>query len=142
MVQRDVVVSLRSVHRRGRLLLGNRIKEDQLRWARAVLDRHDVSGQTHRVHLVTHHSMWRTLGQDKHANMHRRKRLERMLLVPYGVTSFINGHNHVFVATRRETPRSRHRLYHIQAPSLSKSSRGAAGFVRWSPGEEAHLVEL
>jgi len=88
--------------------------------------------------------MWRTLGQDKHAHMHRRKRLERLLLVPYGVSSFINGHNHYFSAAECETPKSRHRFYHIQAPSLAKASWGSAGFVRWSPGsgEEACLVEL
>jgi len=141
----DVVISLRSVHRRGRLLLGNRVKEGQIRWAREVLDRHDIIGHTHRIHLVTHHSLWRVLGQDKHANLHRRKRLERLLLVPYSAASFINGHNHYFSAAERETPKSGHRLYHIQAPSLSKgSSRGARGFVRWVPGSsvEASLVEV
>ena len=144
-VGEDVVISLRSVHRRGRILLGNRVKEGQLRWARDVLDRHHILGHTQRIHLVTHHSLWRKLGQDKHANLHRRKRLERMLLVPYSVSTFINGHNHYFSAATRETPKSSHRLYHIQAPSLAKaSSQGERGFVRWSPGsgEEASLVEV
>ena len=141
----DVVISLRSVHRRGRILLGNRVKEDQIRWTRAVLDRHDILGHTHRIHLVTHHSLWRRLGQDKHANMHRRKRLERQLLVPYSVSTFINGHNHYFSAAERDTPKSNHRLYHIQAPSLAKESpHGARGFVRWIPGSHsgASLVEV
>ena len=144
-VGQDVVVSLRSVHRRGRILLGDRVKESQIRWARLVLDRHQIRGHTHRIHLVTHHSLWRRLGRDKHANLHHRKRLERQLLVPYAVSTYINGHNHYFSAAVRETPKSGHRLYHIQAPSLSKaSSHGGRGFVRWVPGsgEDAGLVEV
>jgi len=133
----DVIVSLRSVHRRGRLLLGNRVMTGQIRWACEVLDRHGISAATHRVHFVTHYSLW-SLPGDLHRNIHRRKRLERSILIPYGVQTYINGHNHRFDAAFRETPRAGYRIYHIQAPGLVRRMLGQqSGFVRWDPRRPA-----
>ena len=130
----DVIVSLRSVHRRGRLLLGNRVEKTQLRWARGVLDRHGITGRDERVHFVTHYSLW-SLFKDRHRNLHRRGRLERDLLRPYQVRTYINGHNHRFTAARRGTPKLGHDLYHIQAPSLTRPrGSGPRGFISWDPG--------
>ena len=139
-----VIVSLRSVHRRGRLLLGNRVRWPQIRWARAVLDQHGITGQTHRVHFVTHHSLWNLPG-DRHRNLHLRGRLELGLLAPYGVSTYINGHNHRFEAGPRRTPWAGLPVYHIQAPSLSRRVRWAQrGYVRWDPDRlnAARFVEI
>jgi hypothetical protein len=134
---RDVIVTLRSVHRRGRLLLGNRVMRAQIRWARGVLDEHAVTAETHRVHFVTHYSLW-SLPGDLHRNIHRRERLERRILIPYGVRTYINGHNHRFDAGFRETPRAGFDIYHIQAPGLvRRSPRQESGFVRWDPARHA-----
>jgi 3',5'-cyclic AMP phosphodiesterase CpdA len=140
----DVVVSLRSVHRRGRLLWGHRVRAPQILWARQVLDRYGAARERQRIHFVTHYSMWNLPG-DRHRNLHRRARLERGLLLPLGVTSYINGHNHRFEAAHRLSPRTGHRLYHVQAPSLSRTPlRDSSGYVCWDPasGEGARLVSL
>lgn len=140
----DLVISLRSAHRRGRLLLGNRVRKPQIRWARQVLEEHGIAPGSRRIHVVTHHSLW-SLPGDRHRNMHRRERLERGLLLPFAAASFINGHNHRFEQARRPTPRTGHPLYHIQAPSLSRRvAPEQSGFVSWdtrSPGE-ARLVPV
>lgn len=143
-IGQDVIISLRSVHRRGRILAGNRVRAEQIQWALAVLQQHDVTGQTHRIHFVTHYSLW-ALGPDHHRNMHRRRRLEQGLLVPCDVRTFINGHNHRFSAATRPTPKTEHRLYHIQAPSLGKGAHGRQrGYVCWDPSTpcSARVVEL
>ena len=130
-VGQDVFVALRSTHRRGDWLRGDRISSDQLHWAAAQL-----SGlRGHRLHLLTHHSLWQLDG-DKHGDLHRRKRLEKKLLRPFGFKTYINGHNHRFAAAFRSTPKKGYRIYHIQAPTLSNRTPGnAAGFVRWDPSE-------
>jgi 3',5'-cyclic AMP phosphodiesterase CpdA len=140
----DVFVSLRSVHRRGRLLLGNRVMRSQIRWARETLDEHGVTGTSHRVHFVTHYSLW-SLPGDLHRNIHRRARLEHQILIPYNVRTYINGHNHRFDAGYRRTPRTKYRIFHIPAPGLVQRTLGKqSGFVRWEPArpDSAALVEL
>jgi len=140
----DVFVSLRSSHRgqRRRLRVGgvNRIRGEQIEWARDVLVRIDTAGK--RLHLVTHRSLWHDSG-DQHSAMRRRRRLETELLAPCGFDSFISGHQHRFVHDEAaRTPKTGFKIRRIGLPALSCGVRsGHAGFVQWRPpGEEPVLV--
>jgi 3',5'-cyclic AMP phosphodiesterase CpdA len=136
-----VLLSLRSTHRRGKAFRGNRIDRRQLAWARDHLSALDAP-RRRQVHLITHHSYWRQQG-DRHGHLSKRHRLARMLLVPFSVSTFINGHNHRFVAEQAPLGRRRkERIMHIQAPTLSRRTKGQSGFVRWDPDakDSAELV--
>ena len=129
----DVFYCARSTH--SKPLKGSRIKKDQLYWARERLEGHKLSSEEgYRLHLVTHQSLWRLEG-DAHGHFHKRKRLVRELLSPLGFTTAINGHNHRFDASIREVKKLGFCMYHIQAPALSRRTKGRfiPGFVKWDP---------
>lgn len=138
----DVFVALRSVHRGpkryGGMFRRGRITGDQIAWTQGVLA--TLEGRS-RLHLVTHRSLWED-PPDRHAALRRRARLERELLVPFGFTSYIHGHNHRFVARARETPKFGYAILHISAPTLSERTRGEArGWVDWPLEDRAARAE-
>ena len=66
------------------------------------------------------------------------------LLIPFGFSTAINGHNHRFDCGYREVKDTGFRLLHIQAPTLSKrtkSGKGNRGYVKWDP-EDPGSVEF
>ena len=141
----DIFVTLRSTHRGQKKMLGvwggNRIRREQVEWAGRVLGAMSLEGK--RIHLVTHRSLWQ-VDDDKHAHMRRRRRLEEELIVPFGFSTVVHGHNHVFRFEPRPTPKTGTVLTHLSVPTLSKRTSGPGqhcGWVNWRPGEgEAELI--
>lgn len=129
----DVFYCARSTH--SKVYKGSRIKKKQLFWARACLESRGLLPENgYRLHLVTHQSLW-CLDDDAHGHIHKRKRLVKYLLRPLGFTTAINGHNHRFDAAVREVKHLGFHLYHIQAPTLSRKTKGkfTPGYVHWDP---------
>lgn len=135
-VGHDVIVALRSTHRH--LTRPNRIRGKQLAWATRKLDDLRLTRRD-RVHLLTHRSLWSDDG-DRHPAMEESKRLEDTLLGPYGVRSFIHGHNHGGVTGRRATPERGLDIFKLAAPSLADERVQANEFVgalAWDPAAPA-----
>ena len=152
-VDQDVFFTARSTHHR--LRKPTRIKRKQFEWAKQTLEHEGLLPEYgYRLHLVTHHSLWRLpfMGKedaDKRNHMHRRNRLRRELLEPLGFSTVINGHNHKFNHGIRPVKKNDSFLiYHIQAPTVSEKKawkRGyKPGYVTWDPrvvGSEKLLPE-
>ncbi len=139
MIDDDIFVAARTTH--SRPFRSKRIDGDQIKWITEELSNcEEVKSGNHRFHLVMHHSYWR-MKDDSHGSIHRRKRLEKQLLLPFGFCTIINGHNHRFSEGYFETQNNRKRIYHIQAPTMSKRNRGnPTGYIQWTPGKEGSAV--
>ena len=132
-IGKDVFCALRSTH--SRHWRATRVSKDQYQWAKKVLADNELTSENgFRLHLVTHHSLWQSSGNDKHLHMHKKRRLVENFLKPLGFSTAINGHNHRFDSGLREL--KGYYLYHIQAPTLSTKTKGGRfvpGFVKWDP---------
>lgn len=143
-IGKDVFCALRSTH--ARHWQSTRIAKKQYQWAEKVLASNGLtSSEGYRLHLVTHHSLWQSSGNDLHFHMHKKRRLVENFLNPLGFSTAINGHNHRFDSGLREL--KGYYLYHIQAPTLSTKTKGgrfAPGFVKWDPKTRgsAEIVEI
>ncbi len=142
----DVFVALRSSHFPQPLFNGTMwgtalIKQRQIDWARATLEREGLTGC--RLHLLTHRSLWRSPG-DKHFPMKRRRRLEEGLLKPLRFQTVIHGHNHVFRFERQTLPHTGVPIRRIAAPTLSTRAHGdaqdAGAFLIWSPAADPDRI--
>ncbi len=143
-IDKDIFCSLRSTH--ARHWKSTRIAKKQYKWAEKVLTAKNLTvSDGYRLHLVTHHSLWQSSGNDKHFHMHKKRRLVEDFLKPLGFSTAINGHNHRFDSGHKEL--KGYYLYHIQAPTLSTKTKGGRfvpGFVKWSPGENVsvEIIEI
>jgi len=135
----DVFVALRSTHTR--ILGPNRIRGEQIAWARGVLDALRVRDR--RLHLVTHRSLWQD-DCDSHGPMRAKERLEAVLLQPYRFYSFVNGHNHTFHGEVRRTPNIGYKLMHVGVPTASERTRAGLppSAIRWTVGQAPQPCSL
>mmetsp|Transcript_15167 Transcript_15167/g.21168 ORF Transcript_15167/g.21168 Transcript_15167/m.21168 type:complete len:267 (-) Transcript_15167:39-839(-) len=132
-VGNHVFVSLRSTHKGNTTtVLGPRIKKKQIKWCTEHLKNLLSTNNNLRVHLVTHHSIWKD-SDDKHLPMDRRRRLEDDLLQPFGFVSIISGHNHRFIFSNTTAPKHGYRILRIGAPTVStrNESKFERGFLKW-----------
>ena len=133
----DVFVSLSSTHRGRKLFAGlaggGRVRREQIEWCTRELDRAGIDGRTHRLHLVTHRSLWSD-DDDKHAAMHRRERLDVELLAPRFFSSVISGHNHRALAARVALPTSGQLITRLSLPTLSTRVHGPGQHRGWLVG--------
>jgi 3',5'-cyclic AMP phosphodiesterase CpdA len=124
----DLFICLRSTHASWRH--AGRIKKKQITWAQQAL--RAVQQSNHRVHLVTHRSLWGDV-EDHHRAMYKTERLTEQLLSPFRVRTIIHGHNHVSKVGLRVVhgwP-----IVQVSAPTLAPTrSRGNySGALCWNP---------
>lgn len=138
-IGQDVFCALRSTH--ARHWKSSRIAKQQYRWAGEILkDNKLLTENGYRLHLVTHHSLWRSSGNDAHFHMHRKRRLVEDFLEPFGFVTAINGHNHRFDSGLREL--KGYYIFHIQSPTLSTRTKGgrfSPGFAKWDPEQSLNI---
>ena len=142
----DVFVALRTTHRSRPSALNpyvSRVRKRQARWAYESLEQRGWSA--HRLHFVTHRSLWRTLGpvSDKHRPLKSRGPLESLLAaLPF--RTFIHGHNHALRFERVKTPECRTALLRIGLPTLSDRAGGpdmpGRAFAEWIPDSPDQIV--
>ena len=143
-IEKDIFCALRSTH--ARHWRSTRVAKEQYEWADKVLSTNKLTKSNgYRLHLITHHSLWQSCGNDKHLHMHKKRRLVENFLKPLGFSTAINGHNHRFDSGLREL--KGYYLYHIQAPTLSTKTKGGRflpGFVKWDTktGGSAEIIEI
>ncbi|KAH3757011.1 hypothetical protein Pelo_11229 [Pelomyxa schiedti] len=86
-----------------------------------------------RLHLVTHHSVWKD-SEDSHRHMENTNRLTKTLLIPFGFSTVINGHNHRYVYKIDHLPNTKYNITRISIPSISNKTRGCeTGVLSWDP---------